>query len=265
MRWLSLIAALAALPVRAEQIGPDDLRTLPPADVIFLGEVHDNPVHHQHQAKAVAAIEPAALVFEMLSAEQAARIPLQLPGADELERLLQWHAAGWPDFDLYYPIFATAPEAHIYGAALPRDQARAAMASNLAAHFAGDAARFGLDQPLGRDQQARRETLQDDAHCNALPAEMLPGMVAIQRLRDAMLAEAALRAVEQTGGPVVVITGTGHTRTDWGAPAALAQAAPDLRILSIGQYEIAVDGDAPNDLWLVTDPHPRADPCDAFR
>lgn len=265
MRWIALITALTAQAVGADQIAPEGLQDLPTADVVFLGEVHDNPKHHQHQAQAVAAIGPTALVFEMMTPQQAARVPSELPDAEDLEELLQWHAAGWPDFALYYPIFANAPEARIYGAALPRDQARAAMSGDLATHFAGDAARFGLDQPLDPEQQATREALQDDAHCNALPAEMLPGMVAIQRLRDAMLADAALRAAKDTGGPVVVITGTGHTRTDWGAPAALAMAAPDLQVLSIGQYELPVAGSAPNDLWLVTDPHPRPDPCAAFR
>lgn len=63
-------------------------------------------------------------------------------------------------------------------------------------------------------------------------------MVDIQRLRDAMLADAALEAVTQTGGPVIVITGTGHARNDWGAPYMLTQAQPDLRVLSVGQFEL---------------------------
>ncbi len=265
MRILLTLAALAVLPARAEQIEPPTLTDLPPADVVFLGEVHDNPLHHANQTRAIAALNPAALVFEMLTGEQAEQIPATLPDAEALAALLDWDASGWPDFAMYYPLFTAAPDAAVFGAALPREQARAAMGQPLAEVFGGDAARFGLDTALSPEDQSAREAMQDDAHCNALPPEMLPAFVAIQRLRDAMLAEAALRAHAQTGGPVVVITGTGHARNDLGAPAKLARAAPDLALLSIGQYEAPFAGPAPHDLWLVTEAQPRPDPCDAFR
>ena len=60
-------------PVAAGPVGPEALAALPPTDVVVLGEVHDNPAHHAHQAQAVASIRPAAIVFEMLTPEQAAR------------------------------------------------------------------------------------------------------------------------------------------------------------------------------------------------
>ncbi len=265
MRVVLLLLALTGFPVSAHEIGPDALSNLPPAQIVFLGEVHDNPFHHEHQAKAIAAIAPRALVFEMLTSAQADSVPKPLPDEAALGDLLEWEASGWPDFSMYYPMFTAAPEAAIFGAALPRDKARAAMGQPLYEAFEGDAARFELDESLDPELQAMREARQNAAHCDALPPEMLPAFVDIQRLRDAMLADAALRAHEATGGPVVVITGTGHTRTDWGAPAKLARAAPELALLSIGQYEAPLNGPAPNDLWLVTDPHPRPDPCEAFR
>ncbi|TVS05417.1 MAG: hypothetical protein EA407_02205 [Rhodobacteraceae bacterium] len=265
MRVVILLLALTGVPVCADEIGPEALSNLPPAQIVFLGEVHDNPLHHEYQAKAIAAIEPRALVFEMLTSEQAGRVPEPLPDEAALGDLLEWSASGWPGFAMYYPLFTAAPKASIFGAALPRDQARAAMGQPLDEVFEGDPARFGLEEALDPEVQATREARQNAAHCDALPAEMLPAFVDIQRLRDAMLADAALRAHEATGGPVVVITGTGHTRTDWGAPAKLARAAPELSSLSIGQYEAPLNGPAPNDLWLVTEPHPRPDPCEAFR
>lgn len=261
----TLCAATLALPAVAAEITPDTLDSLPPAQVVFLGEVHDNPRHHIHQTRATVAIAPKALVFEMLTPEQAAAVPAPLPDQDTLAALLDWDNSGWPDFAMYYPIFAAAPDAAIYGAALPRDAARAAMQDGPEAHFPGDPARFGLTTPLTPEDQTAREAHQARAHCDALPEQLLPGMVTIQRLRDALLAEAALRAHHDTGGPVVVITGTEHARTDIGAPAKLARAAPDLAQLSIGQFEIPQDTAPPHDLWLITDPHPRPDPCAAFR
>lgn len=265
MTWRFAALAFLTLPASAGQIEPGALSVLPAADVIFLGEVHDNPLHHTHQLQAMLGIQPSAVVFEMITRAQADSLPAPLPAEPELRAHLDWDTSGWPDFAMYYPLFAAIPDAAIYGAALPRDDARAAMNSPLADIFPGDATRFGLDVALPPEEQAAREDLQATAHCNALPDTMLPGMVMIQRLRDAMLAEAALRAHTDTGGPVVVITGTGHARTDWGAPAALALAASDLRVLSIGQLESAPDDPAPFDLWIVTAPHPRPDPCEAFR
>ena len=44
------------------------------ADVVFLGEVHDNPEHHLRQAEYLAALAPGAVVWEMLSPDQAAAL-----------------------------------------------------------------------------------------------------------------------------------------------------------------------------------------------
>lgn len=265
MKLCYSLILVSALPAAAAQIGADDLASLPGADIVFLGEVHDNPVHHIHQEQAINSLRPAALVFEMLTVDQAARLTSPLPPKAELRALLDWDNSGWPDFAMYYPLFKAAPEAAVFGAALPRHEVRAAMSGALSDAFPGDAARFELDTDLPPDQQAARQDLQARAHCDALPETLLPGMVAVQRLRDALLAEAALRAYAQTGGPVAVITGTGHARNDWGAPAALERAAPALEILSIGQFESVPETPPPHDMWLVTDPYPRPDPCAAFQ
>lgn len=257
---------LAAGAAGAEQIAPADLSVLPPADVVVLGEVHDNPHHHTNQAAAVAALRPAALVFEMLTPDQAARVTPKLRSDPvALAAALEWEGSGWPDFAMYHPIFTAAPEAAVYGAALPRGEVRRAVGAGAAAVFGAEAAAYGLDQPLPEDQKTTREAAQMTAHCDALPETILPGMVEAQRLRDAAFARAALIALDQTGGPVAVITGNGHARTDWGLPHALGLVAPDVRLLSIGQLEAAPDGPVPYDLWLVTAPAERPDPCAAFK
>ena len=265
MRLFLAGACVAASQAAAEPISGDFLDSLPPADIVFLGEVHDNPKHHENQARAMAAIAPVAVVFEMLTEEQAVRIPGELPSEETMRRILDWDNSGWPDFALYYPLFEVAPDARFFGAALPRAAAREAVGRDPADIFGPDAQMFGLDQPLPAQQQEARETLQAEAHCNALPEHLLPGMVEVQRLRDALLAQTALQAFAVTGGPVVVITGTGHARTDWGAPFKLTGAAPDLRVVSIGQFEVLPDDTPPFDYWIVTDPSPRPDPCELFQ
>ncbi len=258
----ALSAALAQM-VRAEPIAPSALDNLPPSDVVVLGEVHDNPAHHANQARAVAALNPAAIVFEMMTPAQARAVTPRLrddPGT--LAAALGWAESGWPDFALYYPIIAAAPKAEILGAQVPRAELRQVISRrDPAGVFGSDARKFGLTRPLPGDQQSRREKMQARAHCGALPEEMLPGMVMGQRLRDAALARAALRALQETGGPVVVITGNGHARADWGVPAILKEVAPKLRVLSVGQFEAPPAPPVPHDLWLVTAPVARDDPC----
>lgn len=236
------------------------------AQILFLGEQHDNPSHHAVQAAWVATLQPTALVFEMLTPAQAARVtPQMLTDANELATALDWEQSGWPDFAMYYPIFAAAPNAEIYGAGVPADRVRGLMGNPLEQIDPALTARFSLDRPLPAEQQEQREALQMSAHCDALPVEMLPMMVDIQRLRDAALAGAALDAYQATGGPVVVITGNGHARTDWGAPFYVSAAAPDLAVFALGQGEA---GSAPMGGFDVIADGPsvdRGDPCDAFR
>jgi uncharacterized iron-regulated protein len=253
-----LPASADTVPVFAQRAGG--------ADIVILGEVHDNPEHHAVQSAVMVQIGPSAVVFEMVTPEEARLVtPEFAADAETLGQVLGWADSGWPDFAMYYPLFAIASEAAVYGAEVPRDVARQAFAEGASTVFAGDAARFGLTDPLEPEEQAAREAEQQEAHCNALPEDILPGFVEAQRLRDAALAEAALNALEAHGAPVVVITGNGHARTDWGVPVLLAKAAPDVSVFALGQFEAEPAGAVPFDAFAVADPVDRPDPCDAFR
>lgn len=235
-------------------------------DVVILGEVHDNAIHHARQAEAIQEVEPRAVIFEMLSPDQAARItPELLTDPEGLEESLDWNGSGWPDFTIYYPIFEALGSASIYGAALPRADVRRSVTEGAAKVFGEEADRFGLTEPLPEDQLAARKTLQDDAHCNAMPAEMLAGMVEAQRLRDAAFARTTLEALAETGGPVVVITGHGHARKDWGIPAKIAVADSTVSVWSMGFFEAQPDHAEHYDFIEITAPAEREDPCAAFR
>lgn len=257
MRFMSIVAVLIVAPV-ALLAGA--------FDVYVLGEVHDNPEHHREQARRVEVIQPAAMVFEMITEDVAAAVsPSDRAAEARLRAALGWDESGWPDFSQYYPIFAAAPEAALFGAEVRRDVARRAMQEGAAAVFSGDAAAFGLTEALPEAEQAAREDLQMAAHCDALPEEMLPLMVEVQRLRDATLALRALEALEATGGPVAVITGNGHARRDWGMPALLARAAPEVRVHVLGQGETGSEPGGAFDEVVIAPPPEREDPCATFR
>lgn len=237
------------------------------ADVVFLGEIHDNALHHQGQAMIITALKPEAVVFEMLSSTQAALVnEIGTENLGTLGQRIGWEAAGWPDFNIYAPIFAALDTAQVVGAAAPRETIRAAFAGGAAAVFGAGAAGFGLTQAVPQPQLERRMQMQFDAHCAAMPMDMMGGMVEAQRLRDAYFADASLKALTTYGAPIVVIVGNGHARRDWGVPAMIALAATDVTTIAVGFVEVpSLDDDPRFDITLATARALRGDPCDAFR
>lgn len=255
-----LFTTSAAFAAEVDVFDPTDFTG---ADIVIVGEIHDDPSHHVTQADIVAMLDPTAVVFEMLTAEQAALITPHNVAAPTLGVILGWEETGWPDFAIYAPIFAAAGDAVIVGAAPSADDVAAARDDSIAA-FGDDAALFGLSVALPDAEQHAREQGMQDGHCGALPPEMLPWFVDQQRFRDAVFAREALQAVKDLGGPVVVITGNGHARNDWGMPVYLDAAAPDRRVISVGQITETQDM-PPFDIWRVGPAVERPDPCAAFQ
>ncbi len=260
----------------AAQITMDDLDHLHQrANLYLLGETHDNPAHHLGEARLIAAVKPKAVVFEMLTPAQAAKVtPELLSDQKALESALGWNQSGWPDFSMYYPIFAALGTAKIYGAALPRKQVRRAFSEGAAAVFGPNAAKYRLDQVLSKQELEQRMEEQFAAHCEAMPRDLMGGMVEAQRLRDAQFTATLERAFEETGGvykgmfaiggPVVLIAGAGHTHYDWGVPDILVRMPSPLSMISIAFVEGGAPPEKRYDFWINTPSAPREDPCLAF-
>jgi hypothetical protein len=252
-------AALMVAPFLCAEPMPESL--LADHDVVILGEVHDNQAHHAVQARLVEELEAAAVVFEMLTPEEAQALSdVSRDAAAMIAAVGGFH---WANIADYAEILAASPV--IIGAAPDRDSVRAAFSDGAAVTFGPDAEIYGLDQALDDAEQERREALQYDAHCEAMPAEMMGGMVEAQRLRDAAFARAVIAAFDRYGAPIVLITGNGHARTDWGVPVYLARARPELSVLALGQGEAGAAPGGDFDVVLTdAPPAERPDPCDAF-
>lgn len=261
-----LLCALVVMgkPGQADDLIPDDVaEAMKSADVVILGEIHDNPQHHLVQKDALTIVSPSAVVWEMVTEEGAQRLAQKAASnPEELAKILKWAEMGWPPLSMYYPVFQ-ATDAPVYGAMVPRTAARAAMERGAATALGADAARYGLTVPLPAAEQSAREADQLASHCNAMPESALPQLVAIQRLRDAVLTRAVLRAYDETGGPVAVITGNGHARKDRGIPTFLSRLRPGLKVFVLGQSE---DGIVYGEFDAVIDSPSveREDPCLAF-
>lgn len=225
------------------------------AQIVILGERHDNSIHHQMQAEIVAALGPVGLAFEMIKRadEDAANIGRT-----------KWVNDSWSNWDDYRQILAAAPAARIAGGGVGRDMLRSSVKLGAAVAWGEEGARYRLLDQLPMDVTEAMVEEQRIAHCDGLPKHMLPGMVEAQQLRDAHFADAVLRLVEDGYAPAVLITGNGHARTDRGAPLYLRRAAPDVAVLSVGLVEADGPTDIPYDFVIYTEVHEREDPCAAF-
>jgi uncharacterized iron-regulated protein len=237
------------------------------ADIVYLGEKHDNPEHHQLQARVLAALVKKgarpSVVFEMIEDDQQALLdglaarPNVTPA--DYRAALAWDKSGWPDFALYEPIFAIAIAAklHIVGGNAP---------TSLVKHvaFTGEGAGNLSALPAPAEQDLESELA--DSHCGALPPEALPSMALAQRVRDARIAQHAREAEKSSHPRSVVIAGNGHTRIDRGAPWAALQVEPTLRQLSISFQEVSAspDPNPPYDVVWTTAAMPPEDHCKNF-
>ena len=233
------------------------------SEIIILGEVHDNPHAHLVQAEFLRKISPKAVVFEMLGPiEGMAANGVDRNDLDAIAEASRWEESGWPPFDLYAPVFEAIGNAGILGAAVPDFLVRQAISSSAIDVFGGNGDRFGLHLPLPPEQKEARENLQFVVHCEAIPRALTSGLVEAQRLRDAVFAKVTLDALNRYGAPVVLIAGFGHARLDWGVPAAIKIANPNLNVFSIGIMES--ESDAPFNQTVIVPPVERPDPCEGF-
>lgn len=250
------------------------VRRLEAADIVILGELHDSPVHHARQARLVRALSPAGLAFEMVPAdsEEGVEVFLAQGGSrGEIGPAIGWERLGWPDWELYAPIFEAAPEAYVAGGAPARAELRQAALAGAAAAWGGDAGDVGLDRKPDQATLRELEERMLAAHCGQIPRPVARQMVEAQRFKDARLAKAVLRARQRGGGQAVLITGNEHARTDRGVPAYVSRLAPGLEVASVGMIELpagagpeeAARGLAYDYVWFSEEIE-REDPCEDF-
>lgn len=242
---------------------------------VLLGEIHDNPAHHQARAALLQRLireQPGTVVvMEQMARDRDAALAQSLtqhPG--DVEQLLQAgqfdrKAWQWP---LHQPVLQAAVQggAGVRGGNLERDQVRRIVREGDAA-WPADLLALRQRTPWGEAQQQTLAQDIQDGHCGAMPASMLPGMVAAQRARDAAMAQAMLQARRDGARRVVLIAGNGHVRRDVAVPVylqAAGVAASDIQ--SVAYLEPGSDATAAQYDQSARAPAPeREDPCAAFK
>lgn len=203
---------------------------------VLLGEKHDSEAHHARQldvlqALAALGVQPALAMEQFDARHQAALSAAQKGGATDADVLAdagQLNRAGWR-WPMYQALIAYAAQHQwpLVAANLSRTQAR-------------DIALGKLQPQLPVAPAAQRALVEDDVvqgHCGQRPEPArLSAIVQAQRARDLQMAQ----ALDAVAGPVVLIAGAGHVRTDRAVPRYLLE---PRRALAIAFVE--VDGGKP--------------------
>jgi uncharacterized iron-regulated protein len=228
--------------------------------IVLLGEVHDHPQQHALRAEAFAALLATgarpALVMEQFDRERQAELDAlraAQPAVDADTLIARAGGSGW-HWPFYRPFIELALRhgLPIVAANVSREEARAVMREGLAAR--------GFDAAVPEPVLAGLAALVEDGHCGQVGGALARRMALAQVARDQAMAR-ALEAHAQRGA--VLLAGNGHVRTDVGVPVWLTTATR-ARSEAIGVVE-AGDPTPAFDRRVVTPPHPRGDPCAAFR
>lgn len=250
----------------------DLVRRLDRADIVLLGEVHDNPIHHRLRAGLIAsaAAPGPTVVFEHFPFRRDSVLATRPAGA--LEPWLDaagFDRAGWR-WPLHQPLVEATLERDLprRGSQLDRATIRAYLGGGAPA--LADLRALVARVPLDSAAQRTLDQTLVDGHCGQLPASAIPPLRDAQAARDAAMATALASA--PAGRGAWLLAGNGHVRKDFGVPRLLPAVRPGARVVSVGFLEAGEGGALPSaaeravyDVVWVTDAVSRPDPCAAFR
>jgi len=253
------------------------------ADILLLGETHDNPRHHQHQAELIRQYldkaQTGLAALEMMTDTQAEEMLAQRPeDAGQLIDILKKEDDGW-EYDKYYK--------GVFQALF--DKGYMLTAANLSRKVMGSIVMQGeqaipsevqsvlKDVPLNEENTDSLQKEIESSHCGMMLGRHAKGMITGQRVRDAYMAKALVDG-KTKADKVVLVAGSGHVRSDRGVPLYIKYLAPNLKVLTVAFAEFVPDHTDPADyakrwgadrlpfdyVWF-TSAVDRPDPCEELR
>ncbi|NRB30722.1 MAG: ChaN family lipoprotein [Rhizobiaceae bacterium] len=259
------------------------------AQFVLLGEIHDNPDHHQIQATILQELIDAGrrptLVWEMVPkrlADEANSYDLITdPKLQDYARRLEWEERGWYTWEIYRPIALVAARAGLKMTAgnLDRSVTRALSKNGIGVLTPEQQADFALRHALPVEIQKQLYVDLQQSHCNLMPERALPAMANVQRARDGAMANAILQSGKgDHEDGAVLIAGNGHVRKDRAVPFVLGYTIPGTskslsvglvevspELLSFDDYQLAVNGTQLYDFVIFTPQYNNSDHCAALR
>ena len=241
------------------------------ADFLIVGEVHDNPTHHMRQAQIIREMHKdhrnISVVMEHVDSSQEDILKdfAVTKNIEDLPKRLRWVESGWPDWQIFRPIFVTTNDLGIsvHHGLFSKNKIMKIYQNGLTEVFEpGEYRRLNLDHFPRTLREQHLEQLYSD-HCKLMPKTRLEKMIDIQIARDAYMSIQLTRH----GRKAILLTGNGHVSHERGVGFFLQ----DKNVLNVAQYEIE-DGEKFDfksvkgiDYIWFSSPHARPDPCDGLR
>ena len=236
------------------------------ADMLLLGELHDNIYHHRERALLLTqlGVKDWTIVAEHMPVDGKPVFSASLLEALE-QAGFDKKAWGWPLHEVLFEEIRNSG-ARLIGGNLVKGQAK-----ELAKNGSGSLPlkmRAALER-AALDAQSAKALSADliDGHCKQLPEKYLASMQLIQRATDTSFALAMLENKKS-----ILVAGNGHVRKDYGVPQVLHAIAPEMKVVSIGFHERDEENKAlPHllsdqyDFVWITEAVSRDDPCQGFK
>lgn len=209
------------------------------ADVIFVGEDHDNPHHHEMQRRIASALlekrPDLAVGLEMLQTTYQPAADRYVSGAIDLDAFAEetkWKRNWGFPIALYRPILELA-----------REKKAPLIALNAPEAHVKRVREAGVDGLTPEDREmlpeldfgnARHEAFVRNAieKHHSMSEDRIRRAYAVQVLWDETMAETTVKAMKNGGGtrrPVMVIAGTGHVINRLGIPSRVERRVPDAK------------------------------------
>ena len=229
------------------------------ADVIYLGERHDNPRHHELQLELlqelVARGRKPALGLEVFYLGQTSTLMSYAGGSgkhggvseDDKDTILR-NVLGWggenrdEDWSFYGPLvrFARDNDLTVFGMDLSRSIRRRITRSGIAGLTNVERSqldRTDLDDPI-YSAYMREQFVH--AHCGYSKQDYLDRLYENWLARNDAMAMAITETLkEQDGEPVVAVLGAGHTQHNMAVYERVAYRRPTVRQVNLGFRQVA--------------------------
>ena len=187
------------------------------ADLIFIGEIHDNSQHHKAQLDIVRSLHakkfPLALGLEMFTPDDQQILDNWTEGKLDEEKFIPVYSRNWSyDWKMYRDLFIFARDNHIPLIALnvPKPVISKVMAGGPAALQEGEIPPK-ISWTLNEAQTAYMRTIARQVFGNTPPDKLVARLCAAQALRNNGMAwNIAKYRKEHETDKVVVLAGTWH-------------------------------------------------------
>ena len=241
------------------------------ADIILLGEIHDNLFQHRARADLISKIQSKE--FAIVSEHLVSGSEITYSGSllEDLETIgFNKKAWSWPVHEVLYKKLEEL-SLPVFGGNLSEKDINNIY---VGIGFSQSDTLTPIVKRSALDSQSKDKLLNDlvVGHCGVVEEDFLSFMFKVQRLRDASMAYIASKVA-----PAIVIAGNGHVRRDYGVPQILKKMNPNSNVISIAFLEIdklsemtdnlikKLFKDADTDYIWLTEAVSRVDPCEKLR